>query len=72
MWRLPIITRSEASSVAFIIGKIALLFGVAVLIGLVLTALPFILGAIVVFVVLVLVATLVVIELRRFWGRLPR
>jgi hypothetical protein len=53
-------------------GRIAFLVGVAVLIGSALTALPFIWGTVVAFAVLVLVAGLVAVELRRFWARLPR
>jgi len=70
--RPPLITRSEVSWVVFIVGGIAFLVGVAVLIGSALTALPFILGTVVAFAVVVLVAALVVVELRRFWARLPR
>jgi hypothetical protein len=70
--RPPIITRSEFSSVVFIVGVIAFLVGVAVLIGSALTALPFIWGMAVAFAVVVLVAALVALELRRFWARPPR
>jgi hypothetical protein len=58
--------------VVFIVGGIAFLVGVAVLIGSALTALPFIWGMAVAFPVVVLVAALVALELRRFWARLPR
>jgi hypothetical protein len=68
----PIITRSEVSWVVFIVGGIAFLVGVAVLIGSALTALPFIWGTVVAFAVVVLVAALVAVELRRVWARLPR
>jgi hypothetical protein len=68
----PIITRSEVSWVVVIVGAIAFLVGVAVLIGSALTALPFIWGTVVAFAVVVLVAALVAVELRRFWARLPR
>jgi len=70
--RPPLITRSEVSWVVFIVGGIAFLVGVAVLIGSALTALPFILGTVVAFAMVVLVAALVAVELRRFWARLPR
>jgi hypothetical protein len=70
--RPPIITRSDVSWVVFIVGGIALLVGVAVLIGSALTALPFIWGTIVAFAVVVIVAALIAVELRRFWERLPR
>ena len=56
----------------FIVGGIAFLVCVAVLIGLALTALPVIWGTVVAFAVVVLVAALVAVELRRFWARLPR
>jgi branched-subunit amino acid transport protein len=68
----PIITRSEVSWVVFIVGGIVFLVGVAVLIGSALMALPFIWGTVVAFAVVVLVAALVAVELRRFWARLPR
>ena len=56
----------------FIVGGIAFLVGAAILIGSALTALPFIWGTVVAFAVVVLVAALVAVELRRFWTRLPR
>ena len=52
----------------FIVGGIAFLVGVAVLIGSALTALPFIWGTVVAFAVVVLVAALVAVELRRLWA----
>jgi hypothetical protein len=58
--------------VVFIVGGIAFLVGVAVLIGSALTALPFIWGTVVAFAVVVLVAALVAVEVRRVWARLPR
>jgi hypothetical protein len=70
--RPPIITRSEVSWVVFIVGGIVFLVGVAILIGSALTALPFIWGTVVAFAVVVLVAALIAVELRRFWPRLPR
>jgi hypothetical protein len=66
--RPPIISRSEVSWVVFILGGIAFVVGAAVLIGAALTALPFIWGTIVAFVMVVLVAALVA----PFWPRLPR
>jgi hypothetical protein len=70
--RPPIITRSEASWAIFIVEGIVFLVGVAVLIGSALAALPFVSGVVVAFAVLMLVAALVGVELRRFWPRLPR
>jgi hypothetical protein len=58
--------------VAFIVGGIAFLFGVALLIGMALEALPFILGATVAFIVVALIAALIAFELPRFWARLPQ
>jgi branched-subunit amino acid transport protein len=68
----PIITRSEVSWVVFIVGGITFLVGVAVLIGLALTALPVFWGTVAAFAVVVLVAALVAVEVRRVWARLPR
>ena len=51
MDRSPIITRSEVTWVVFILGGIAFLVAVAVFVGSVLTALPFVLGAAVAFAV---------------------
>jgi hypothetical protein len=70
--RPPIITRRDLAWAAFIVEGIVFLVGVAVLIGSALTALPFIAGMVVAFTVVVLAAALVVVELRRFWARLPR
>jgi hypothetical protein len=68
----PIITRREAAWAVFIVEGIVFLVGAAVLIGSALTALPLISGVVVAFAMLVLVAALVAVELRRFWARLPR
>lgn len=57
---------------AFIVGGIAFLFGVALLIGMALEALPFILGAAVAFIVVALIVALIAFELPRFWARLPQ
>jgi hypothetical protein len=72
VWRAPIIARSDLSWVILIVGGIAFLFGVALLIGVVLAALPFIFGAVLAFAAVVLVFALTVSELPRFWARLPR
>jgi hypothetical protein len=63
--RPPIISRSEVSWVVFILGGIAFVVGAAVLIGAALAALPFIWGMVVAFAMVVLVAALVAVELRR-------
>jgi hypothetical protein len=70
--RSPIITRRDVCWVVFILEGIAFLVGVAVLIGLALTALPVIWGTVAAFAVVVLVAALVAVEVRRVWARLPR
>jgi hypothetical protein len=72
VWSPPIITRSDVLWVVFVVAGIAFLVGVAILIGSALRALPFIWAAVVAFAVLVLVAALVAVELRRLWPRLPR
>jgi hypothetical protein len=59
MDRPPIIMRSEVTWVVFILAGIAFVVGAAVLIGAVLTALPFIWGTVVAFALVVLVAALV-------------
>jgi hypothetical protein len=64
----PIITRSEVTWVVFILAGIAFVVGAAVLIGAALAALPFIWGMVVAFAVVVLVAALVAVELRRLWA----
>jgi hypothetical protein len=66
--RPPIIMRSEVTWVVFILAGIAFVVGAAVLIGAALAALPFIWGMVVAFAVVVLVAALVAVELRRLWA----
>ena len=66
--RPPIIMRSEFTWVVFILAGIAFVVGAAVLIGAALAALPFIWGMVVAFAVVVLVAALVAVELRRLWA----
>jgi hypothetical protein len=60
--------RSEVAWVVFILAGIAFVVGVAVLIGSALAALPFIWGTVVAFALVVLVAALVAVELRRLWA----
>jgi hypothetical protein len=72
VWPFPVIARRDLSWVAFIVGGIAFLFGVALLIGMALEALPFILGAAVAFIVVALIVALIAFELPRFWARLPQ
>jgi hypothetical protein len=57
--------------VAFILGGIAFLFGVALLIGMALAELSFIFGAAVAFIVVALIVALIAFELPRFCVRLP-
>jgi hypothetical protein len=59
---------SEVTGVVFILAGIAFLVAAAVLIGAALAALPFIWGMVVAFALVVLVAALVAVELRRLWA----
>jgi uncharacterized membrane protein len=59
---------SEVTWVVFILAGIAFVLGAAVLIGAALAALPFIWGMVVAFAVVVLVAALIAVELRRLWA----
>jgi hypothetical protein len=68
---VPLITRRELRWVAFILGGIAFLFGVALLIGMALAELSFIFGAAVAFIVVALIVALIAFELPRFCVRLP-
>jgi hypothetical protein len=71
MDRLPI-TSKELAWGGFLAGSIALLFAVSIVIGIVLTTLPFIWGAIVALVLMFLVVALLAPEARAFWSKLPR
>jgi hypothetical protein len=64
--------RTELAWAGYIVGGSLLLFAVAVVMGMALTALSFVWGAVVAFVLLVLVAGLLAPEVRSFWARLPR
>ncbi len=64
--------RTELAWAAYIVGGSVLLFSVAVVVGMALSALPFVWGAVVAFILLVLVTGLLAPEVRSFWARLPR
>jgi hypothetical protein len=65
-------TRTDLAWAAFIVAGIVALFAVALVVGMTLSALPFPWGPAVALVLVVLVAGLVLPELRSFWARLPR
>ena len=68
----PIVVRNDVSWIVLIVGGIVLVFGLAVLIGAALSALPFVVGAFVAFAVVALLIALVVFRLPGLWARLPR
>jgi uncharacterized membrane protein YkgB len=72
MWRARFIAHPDVRWVLFILGVIAFVFGVALLIGMALAALPFVVGAFASFAVLVPIVALAVFAVPRFWARLPR
>jgi hypothetical protein len=67
-----VIGRSELAWAAYIVAASVVLFTVAVVMGMALSALSFVWGAVVAFVLLVLVAGLLAPEVRSFWAKLPR
>jgi hypothetical protein len=67
-----VIGRRELAWAGYIVAASILLFAVAVIVGMALSALSFVWGAVVAFVLLVLVAGLLAPEVRSFWARLPR
>jgi hypothetical protein len=72
MERRSTLTRTDLAWALFIVAGIVALFAVAVVVGMTLSALSFPWGPVVALVLVVLVAGLVVPELRSFWARLPR
>jgi hypothetical protein len=72
MKRRSTFTRTDVAWALFIVAGIVALFAVAVVVGMTLSALSFPWGPVVALVLVVLVAGLVVPELRSFWARLPR
>jgi hypothetical protein len=72
MERRSTLTRTDFAWALFIVAGIVALFAVAVVVGMTLSALSFPWGPVVALVLVVLVAGLVVPELRSFWARLPR
>jgi hypothetical protein len=67
-----IITRKELAWFALIVVVVVALFAAALVVGMALSALSFPWGPVVALVLIVLVASLVLPELRSFWARLPR
>jgi hypothetical protein len=70
--RCSTITRTDLAWAGFIVAGIVALFAVALVVGMTLSALSFPWGPAVALVLIVLVAGLVLPELRSFWARLPR
>jgi hypothetical protein len=70
--RPPIITRKDLAWVALIVATVVALFAAALAVGMALSALSFPWGPVVALVLIVLVAILILSELRSFWARLPR
>lgn len=68
----PIITRKDLAWAALIVAVVVALFAAALVVGMALSALSFPWGPVVALVLIVLVASLILPELRSFWARLPR
>jgi hypothetical protein len=64
--------RTELAWAGYIVGGSLLLFSVAVVVGMALSALSFVWGGVVAFVLLGLVTAVLGPELRTLWQRLPR
>jgi hypothetical protein len=70
--QLRSLSRTDLAWAGYIVGGSVLLFSVAVVVGMVLSALSFVWGAVVAFVLLALVAAVLAPEARSLWQRLPR
>jgi hypothetical protein len=70
--RFRALMQSDFKWAALILAGVGLIFGVAVLIGLALTALSAPVAAAVAFILIALVGAVVVFELPQLWARLPR
>ena len=68
----PIITRKDLAWLALIVAVVVALFAAALVVGMALSALSFPWGPVVALVLIMLVAGLILPELRSFWARLPR
>lgn len=64
--------RADLAWAAYIVAGIVLLFSIAIVVGMALSTLSFVWGAVVAFILLGLVAGLLGPEVRSFWERLPR
>jgi hypothetical protein len=69
---LSSITTTDVAWAVFIVAAILLVFAVALIIGMLLSALSILRGLTVAFVLTLIVAGLLLPELRDFWTRLPR
>jgi hypothetical protein len=70
--QLRSVSRTDLAWAGYIVGGTLLLFSVAVVVGMALSALSFVWGAVVAFVLLALVAAVLAPEARSLWQRLPR
>jgi hypothetical protein len=71
--RPPIVSRPDLKGTVLLVAAVVVaLFAVALVVGMVLSALPFPWGPVVALVLVALVACLVLPELRSVWARLPR
>jgi hypothetical protein len=70
--QLRSVSRTDLAWAGYIVGGTLLLFSVAVVVGMALSALSFVWGAVVAFVLLALVAAVLAPEVRSLWQRLPR
>jgi hypothetical protein len=70
--QLRSLSRTDLAWAGYIVGGTILLFSVAVVVGMVLSALSFVWGAVVAFVLLALVTAVLAPEVRSLWERLPR
>jgi hypothetical protein len=70
--RFRFLVQSDLKWAVLILAGVGALFGVAIVIGLALTALWAPLGVAVAFILIVLVGGAVVLELPQLWARLPR
>jgi hypothetical protein len=70
--QLRSLSRTDLAWAGYIVGGTVLLFSVAVVACMVLSALSFVWGEVVAFVLLALVAAVLAPEVRSLWQRLPR
>ena len=72
MERSPAVTRTQLAWGAYALGALLLIVAVAVVIGFALAVLSLVWGALLAFILVVLLVALLLPEARTFWARLPR